>query len=299
VKWRSAAIGAIVAHFMAAGPWAPGCARAADSAAGQPLVIFAAASTSNAVGEIKRRFTEASGIQVQASYGSSAVLARQIQNGAAADVFLSADVAWADYLAKQGLVAQRQNLLANHLVVILPSDSAAKVNKLEDLLVASVEHLALGDPQSVPAGKYAKQAFEKRGLWQRLRPKVAAAADVRGALAYVETGAAEAGIVYATDAAISKKVKVACTIPEQLTGPIRYPVVLLKRAENRAAAESFYQFLRGPQARKVFQKYGFTHCWGGSCTAAPEIIANTRVAVQLPPQHVCGFTLLTKLEAGN
>ena len=147
MKWRSAAIGAIVAYFMAAGPWAPGCARAADSAAGQPLVIFAAASTSNAVGEIKRQFTEASGVQVQASYGSSAVLARQIQNGADADVFLSADIAWADYLAKHGLVARQKNLLANRLVVILPSDSTAKVNRPEDLLAASIEHLALGDPR--------------------------------------------------------------------------------------------------------------------------------------------------------
>ena len=220
-------------------------------------MVFAAASTSNAVGEIKRLFTEASGVPVQASYGASAVLARQIQNGADADVFLSADVASVDYLANQGLVARRQNLLANRLVVILPSDSVEKVNKLEDLLAGSVQHLALGDPQSVPAGKYAKQALEKLGLWQRLRPKVAAAADVRGALAYVETGAAEAGIVYATDAAITKKVKVALTIPESLSGPIRYPVVLLRRAENRSAAESFYQFLRGPEARKVFQKYGF------------------------------------------
>jgi molybdate transport system substrate-binding protein len=257
VKWRSAAIGAIVACFMAAGPWVPVCARAADSATGQPLVVFAAASTSNAIGEIKRRFSEASGVQVQTSYGSSAVLARQIQNGADADVFLSADVASVDYLVKQGLVARQRTLLANRLVVILPSDSTAKVNKLEDLLVASVEHLALGDPQSVPAGKYAKHALEKLGLWQRLRPKVAAAADVRGALAFVETGAAEAGIVYATDAAISKKVKVACTIPEQLTGPIRYPVVLLKRAENRPAARSFCQYLTESESRKVFRKYGF------------------------------------------
>jgi molybdate transport system substrate-binding protein len=241
---------------VVAAPIGPAWSRAADDA--PAIVVFAAASTTNAIGEIKRQFTATSGVPVQASYGSSAILAQHIVNGANADVFLSADVAWADYLAKQGIVARRQNLLGNRLVIILPDDSTLRVKRPEDLLAAGIQHLALGDPESVPAGKYAKRALKKLGLWEQLKPKVVAAEDVRSALAYVETGAAEAGIVYATDAAISKKVKVAVAISPEVSGPICYPVVLLKQAEGRPAAESFYQFLRRPEARKIFEKYGFT-----------------------------------------
>ncbi len=258
MRWRSAALSVIAWGVAVAAALGPAGSRAADDPAGQTIVVFAAASTSNAIGEIKRRFTETSGVQVQASYGSSAALAQQIVNGAGADVFLSADVSWADYLAKNGLVARRQNLLGNRLVIVLPDDSTLDVKKPEDLLAESVQHLALGNPESVPAGKYARQALKKLGLWERLRPKVAAAEDVRSALAYVESGAAEAGIVYATDAAISKKVKVAVAVPQELTGPICYPAVLLKQGVGRPAAESFYRCLRRPESLKIFQKYGFT-----------------------------------------
>jgi molybdate transport system substrate-binding protein len=257
VKWRWLAIAAIIWFAAGAGAMGPPCLRAADDGPQRPIVVFAAASTTNAIGQIKRQFAEATGLTVQTGYGSSAALAQQIVNGAGADVFLSADVAWADYLARHGLVARSRNLLANRLVVVVPRDSALKVEKLEDLLAGAIGHLALGDPRSVPAGKYARQALEKLGLWERLRPKVAAAGDVRAALAYVETGAAEAAVVYATDAAVSKRVKVALAIPPELSDPIRYPVVLLKPAEGRPAAESFYRFLCGPEAGKIFQRYGF------------------------------------------
>jgi molybdate transport system substrate-binding protein len=115
----------------------------------------------------------------------------------------------------------------------------------------------LGEPQSVPAGRYAKQALSRLGLWSQLQAKVVPAEDVRHALAYVETGAAEAGIVYATDAAISKKVRVAVELPEQLTAPIRYPVVLLKHGEHSAGAQSLYRYLKSADAAKIFRKYGF------------------------------------------
>ena len=121
-----------------------------------------------------------------------------------------------------------------------------------------ITHIAIGDPKSVPAGKYAKKALEKIGLWEELKTKFATADDVRNALTYVETGAAEAGIVYATDAAISKKVKVVVEIPESLTGPVCYPVVLLKHGERNVAAVSFYRFLQSPESFRVFRKYGFT-----------------------------------------
>ncbi len=149
-------------------------------------------------------------------------------------------------------------MLGNRLVLVVPADSKIDVKKPEDLLAADIHHLALGEPQSVPAGIYAKQALTKLGLWDRLKTKVVSAEDVRQALTYVETGSAEAGIVYATDAAIGKKVKVVAEIPEDLTGPVRYPLVLLKAGEGRAAAQSFYRYLSSPAAAKVFQKYGFT-----------------------------------------
>lgn len=224
----------------------------------EPVEVFAAASTTNAIREIKDAFTAATGAEVQVSFGSSATLARQIANGADADVFLSADMTWADNLAEKGYVAGKRVLLGNRLVIVVPADSTLKIAEPADLLSPKVSHIALGEPSSVPAGKYAKQAFEKLGLWEQIKLKIAAADDVRNALAYVETGAAEAGVVYATDAAVSKKVKVAVQIPESLTGEIRYPIVLLKHGEQAASAKKFYDFLQSPESAHVFQKYGFS-----------------------------------------
>jgi molybdate transport system substrate-binding protein len=225
---------------------------------GTSVLVFAAASTSNAVREIQQRFAKTSGVQVRTSFGSSATLAQQIVHGADADLFLSADLRWADYLAEKGLVAQTQKLLGNRLVVIAPDDSKLNIRRLEDLRAAAIEHVAMGDPKSVPAGQYATQALVKLGLWEQVKSKVAAAEDVRHALAFVETGAAEAGIVYATDAAISKKVKVVVEIPESLTGPVCYPVLLLKHGRGNPAAEAFYRDLQSPEALQVFRRYGFT-----------------------------------------
>ena len=222
-----------------------------------PVLVLAAASTTNAVDEIRQQFAKETGTEVLASYAASSTLAQQIAHGAEADVFISADQKWADFLADKKLIVQRRDLLGNRLVVVVPADSTLKLAKAEDLATASIEHLALGDPASVPAGRYAKQALTKLGIWDRLEKKVVSAEDVRHALAYVETGNAEAGIVYATDAAVSKKVKVAAEIPLNLTEPIRYPVALLSHGQGRGSAESFYRYLGSPAAKKVFQKYGF------------------------------------------
>jgi molybdate transport system substrate-binding protein len=235
-----------------------GCAGQPNANPKQPVLVFAAASTSNALNDIKAKFAEDAEITVRTSYAASSTLAQQIVNGAEADLFLSADTKWADYLAKQNFVARQQNLLGNRLVIVVPAESKTDVTKPEDLLAAGIEHLALGEPQSVPAGRYARQALTKLGLWERLKDKVVSAEDVRHALAYVETGSAEAGIVYATDAAISEKIKVAVELPEQLTGPIRYPMVLLKHGEGNMAAESFYRYLSSAEAARVFRKHGFT-----------------------------------------
>jgi molybdate transport system substrate-binding protein len=221
-------------------------------------LVFAAVSATNALDEIKAQFGKLSGSEVLTNYAASSTLAQQIAHGAEADVFISADTKWADYLAGRDLVARRQNLLGNRLVIVVAAGGKIDVRKPGDLLAAGIEHLALGETQSVPAGRYAKQALTKLGLWQRIEAKVVPGADVRQALAYVESGAAEAGMVYATDAAMSKKVRVAVEIPEALTAPIRYPVMLLKHGEPSAAAQALYGYLSSPEAAKIFRKYGFT-----------------------------------------
>ena len=222
------------------------------------IVVFAAASTTSAIDEIKQQFAKQTGINIQTSYAASAPLANQIVNGADADIFISADTKWADYLAEKRLVAQKRDALGNRLVIVVPNGSKPDIKKPEDLIVMSVEHIAIGEPDSVPAGKYAKQALIKLKLWDKLKDKMVPAQDVRQALTFVETGAAEAGIVYATDAAISKKVKVAVEIPENLTGPIRYPIVLLTQGKGKPEAELFFRYLNSPEAIKIFKKFGFT-----------------------------------------
>jgi molybdate transport system substrate-binding protein len=225
--------------------------------AAETVLVFAAASTTDALNEITTQFTENTGIAIETNFAASSTLAQQISNGAEADLFISADTRWADHLAKQDFVAQQRNFLGNRLVIVIPADSTINVQKPEDLLDARIEHLALGEPASVPAGRYAKQALVRLGLWEKLKGRVVSAEDVRHALTYVETAAAEAGIVYATDAAITNRVKVAFGLPETLTDPVRYPLVLLKHGRERAAAVSFYNYLSSAPAAKVFQKYGF------------------------------------------
>lgn len=221
------------------------------------VTVYAAASTTNVLDEIKTIFTKSTGVEVRTSYAASSALAQQIENGAEVDLFISADVKWADHVEGKVPVAKRRNLLGNRLVIVVQSDSKLKLSKLEDLASDDVKYLALGDPDAVPAGRYAKQALSKLDLWEKLRGKVVPAEDVRHALTYVETGAAEAGIVYATDAAISKKVKVVVEIPVNTTEPMRYPILLLKRGVSQKSAEAFYDYLSSPEATKVFEKYGF------------------------------------------
>ena len=229
-----------------------------NPSARETVLVFAAASTTNAMDEIRQAFQQRAGSGVQTSYASSGTLAQQIVNGANADIFLSADEKWVEHVAKQKLVFRQQDLLVNRLVVIVPADSRLQVQRVEDLAATDIRHLAMGDPDGVPAGKYARQALTELRLWERVTGKVVSAEDVRHALAFVETGAAEAGIVYATDAAISKKVKVALEIPPRLSSPIRYPIVLLSSAANKPAAVQFYDYVRSPAAAAVFRRYGFS-----------------------------------------
>lgn len=252
---RASAFVLLVCFVIGQGMWGMGLAQAPRKT---PVFVLAAGSTTNAMDEIRRQFTKDTGIEVRASYAVASALAQQILHGAAADVFISADPKWVDVLGEHGLLAERQNLLGNRLVIIVPKDSSLRVTRLEDLTAAAVGHLALGNPESAPVGRYAKQAFIQLGIWEQVKGKVVAAEDVRQALTFVETGNADAGIVFSTDAAISKWVQVAAEVPPELTDPIRYPVALLTHGKGRAEAESFYCYLRSPSAAKVFRKYGFS-----------------------------------------
>jgi molybdate transport system substrate-binding protein len=221
------------------------------------VFIFAAASTTDALNEIRDSFRDKHRVTIRTNYAATPTLAQQIVNGAAADVFVSASSKWVETLANQNLVAERRDMLGNELVLIVPIGTTKRLEKLEGLLEDEVKHVALGDPESVPAGIYAKQALTKLDLWERLKSKVVSGADVRQALSFVETGAAEAGIVYATDAAVSKRVEITARIDPGLSDPIRYPVILLRNGADNPTARQFYDYLASEEASTVFRKFGF------------------------------------------
>jgi molybdate transport system substrate-binding protein len=242
---------------------APANAPAAESdaqndAPSERVVIFAAASTQEPVEAISQGFRRLHpGVEISASFASSATLAKQIAEGASADLFLSASPQWVTFLQERELVGEQQDLLGNELVAVVAADTTLSIAKPEDLLSDDVGHIAVGDPDSVPAGIYAKEALSRLGLWEKLRDKLVPAEDVRHALAMVETGAAEAGIVYATDAAVSKRVKLAFPFESELTEPIVYPLALLKRGADNPAAVEFYRHSQSEAAGDLFRQAGF------------------------------------------
>ena len=219
-------------------------------------MVFAAASLADALGEIRKDFEARTGLRVVLGFGGSNDLARQIRAGAPAQVFVSANAERMDEMQGAGLVRaeDRVDLLSNRLVVVVPAGAKVVPATAGDL--TRVRRLALGDPQAVPAGIYARQWLEKRGLWERVRDRVVPTLDVRAALAAVESGNADAGIVYRTDAAISRRVRVAREVPADETPRIVYPAALLAGARG-PAARAFYEHLRSPAAREVFERLGF------------------------------------------
>lgn len=225
--------------------------------AAERALVFAAASTTDALQEIGRAFTKEQGTAVEFAFGASSDLARQAVAGAPADAFLSADTAKMDQVEKAGLIVagSRVDLLSNRLVVVVPADSKRKVSSAADL--REVKQLTLADPAAVPAGLYAKAWMEKAGVWKDLETHVVPALDVRAALAAVEAGRVDAGVVYATDAAMSKRVRVAYTIPEADGPRIVYPAAALARGKSSEAGRAFVKFLQGDAARKIFERYGF------------------------------------------
>ena len=233
------------------------------AARAEPLTVFGAASLTDALTEIGKQWQAAGNEAPRLSFASSSTLARQIEAGAPANLFASADIKWMDYLDQKHLIAAgtRIDLLRNDLVLIVPAGHAAADTVIGpdfDLagLLGAQGRIAVGDPAHVPAGIYAAQALKKLGFWDKFESRLAPAEDVRGALLLVERGEAPAGIVYGTDAAVSKGVMVAGTFPENSHDPVSYPFAVVK-AGDTPDARALMSFLEGPQARAVFVARGF------------------------------------------
>jgi molybdate transport system substrate-binding protein len=235
----------------------------AQSAAAPPdLLVLAASSLTDALNEIGPAFTARTGRSVKLSYAASSALARQIEAGAPADVFMSADTDWMDYLQTRRLIdtGTRRNVLGNRLVLISPADSTANIKIRPHFALAKLlgdGRLATGNPDSVPVGKYAREALMQLQVWDQVQDKVAAADNVRAALALVARGEAPLGIVYRTDALVEKKVRIVADFPASSHAPIIYPVATTAHAQ--AGAADFVKFLASPRAQAIFAKYGFDH----------------------------------------
>jgi molybdate transport system substrate-binding protein len=234
----------------------------------QPLTVFAAASLKTALDQANQAFTAGTGIPVRASYAASSALAKQIAQGAPADVYASADVDWMDDLDGRKLVlpGTRVDLLGNRLVVIAANDSPVSALALDPASFTAAlgdARLALAEINSVPAGRYAKAALQSLGLWEKLQRQLAMAENVRAALRFVSRGEAPLGIVYATDAAADSEVKVVATLPADSHPPIVYPFAAIVDG-NPERARSYLEFLQGRPARAIFEKQGFAVLTGGS-----------------------------------
>lgn len=231
-------------------------AQAADA-----LLVYAAASLTNVLQELEPQYRQASGTAVKFSFAASSTLARQIEAGAQADVFFSADAEWMDYLQNRGLIdaPSRSNLLGNRLVLIAPADSTVQLKVAPRFALAAAlgkGRLAMGDPDSVPAGKYARSALSNLGVWNDVADRIVRADSVRAALAFVGRGEAPLGIVYATDAQVDKQVRVVDAFPADTHTAIVYPIA--RTVDANAEATKFIEFLRTPAPQQVFRKYGFS-----------------------------------------
>jgi molybdate transport system substrate-binding protein len=251
---RRFALGLLVLGFLAAS-FAP-AAQAAD------VTVFAAASLKNALDDAAKLYEQKTGQKVVTSYAASSALAKQIEAGAPADIFFSADLDWMDYLQERKLidVASRHTLLGNTLVLVAPKDSTVNLTIEKDFpllqALGSDGRLAMASVDSVPAGKYGKAALTSLGVWDAVSPRVAQAENVRAALALVARGEAPLGIVYATDAKSEPGVRVVGTFPEDSHPKILYPVALLANAKPEA--RKFLEFLLSPEAAPAFEAQGFT-----------------------------------------
>jgi molybdate transport system substrate-binding protein len=232
------------------------CAQA--NALADEILVSAAASLADVLKEISSGYQSKSKNTVKFNFGPSSGLARQIEEGAPADMFFSADLAQMDDLDKNGRLetGTRKNLLSNQLVIVVPSDSKLAIASPKDLLKSEVKRIALAEPP-VPVGAYSSKYLEAEGLWDKIKSKVVPVQDVRATLASVESGNVEAGFVYKTDAAVSKKVKIVYEVPIDKGPKIVYPVAIVKESKRKDTARDFLNYVQTPASKELFKKYGF------------------------------------------
>ncbi len=225
------------------------------------LNVSAAASLTDAIKEVNSQYTANNkNVTITANFASSGTLQKQIEQGAPADVFISAAAKQMDALEKAGLIVSgtRQNLLINKVVLIVPNNSTLGLTDIRDLATDKVNKIAIGDPKFVPAGDYAQQAFDLLGITEKVTSKYIIGADVKAVLAYVESGNVDVGMVYSTDAQISTKVKVVAFAPDEINAKVVYPVAVVAASKVQDASAAYKKYLFGVEARAIFEKYGFT-----------------------------------------
>jgi molybdate transport system substrate-binding protein len=234
------------------------------------ITVYAAASLKDALGALGTVCASQSGAAPVYNFGASNDLARQILAAGKADIFFSADTAWMDEVAKSNMVdtASRRSLLSNQLVVVVPDDSTLQISSAADLASEAIQRLSLANPAAVPAGKYARAWLEKAGVWDKVGDRVIPAPDVRAALAAVEEGAVQAGVVYRTDAAIARHARIAFTVPEADGPRITYPVAVLKDRPHMDAARRTVDCYAGPEGTAHFERFGFIVIEGSAAAAA-------------------------------
>jgi molybdate transport system substrate-binding protein len=225
-----------------------------------PITVSAAVSLTDALTAIGNNYASAGRGTVRFNFGASNVLARQIVGGAPVDLFISADEAQMDTVAQAGMTLDgtRVDLLSNQLAVVVPSDRPRTFRSIRDLADSALKHIAIGDPAAVPAGVYARQYLEKEKLWDAVQPRLVPTGSVRAALAAVESGAADAAIVYRTDARTALRATVAWVVPAANGPRIVYPAAVIKGSRNAAEARRFLDYLRGQDAARTFDRLGFT-----------------------------------------
>ena len=230
------------------------------------LRVFGAMSLTDALTEIGERFTTKHGVKVSLNFAASSTLQRQIEKGASADVFISASPQQVSALETRDMLEtnSRYDVLSNRLVLVSHKNSILSVESVERLVDDAVSRIAIGQPEIVPAGTYAKEVLMHLGLWERVHPKLVFGTDVRATLAYVSAGNVDVAIVYQTDVTLSKNVKILYEFPVEVHSPIVYPVVILKDSNQKPLAQQFIAYLKTPSATEIFEKHGFTCISTGS-----------------------------------
>ncbi len=226
----------------------------------EELVIFGATSLTDALTEVSQRFGTVQNVKVYCNFAGSSTLQRQIEKGAPADVFISASPKHMDALQGKGLLYEdsRRAILKNRLVLVVPINSPLTMTNVELLAQNAIRRIAIGEPNSVPAGIYGREALTHLGVWTTIQSKLIPSADVRATLAYVESGEVDVGVVYQTDAAISKKTSIIYQFPSSSHSPIVYPAAVLRNTGHKVFAQAFLQYLQAPEAASIFEKHGFS-----------------------------------------